>query len=147
LATSVESSPVDAGGPRLSGQTIVFPLGLIGCETWRSFVLESDPSGDPVLTLRCLDQPGIAFWVADPFTIVSDYDVPINDAEGMSIRLKDLSDALVLCILTVRPPPVGVTANLLGPLVINVRERLGRQIVLSESKYSVRQQVLAEGAW
>ena len=147
MATSVESSPIDGRGPRLAGQTIAFPLGLIGCEAWRSFVLEADPGGDPVLTLRCLDQPGIAFWVADPFTIVSDYEVTINDAEGMSIRLKDLSDALVLCILTVRPPPVGVTANLLGPLVINVRERLGRQIVLSESKYSVRQQVLPEGAW
>jgi flagellar assembly factor FliW len=129
-----------------AGEVIAFPQGLIGCEKWRHFVLEANPPGDPILTLRCLDQPGIAFWVTDPFSIVSDYEVQISDAEGMSIGLKDLSDALVLCILTVRPPPMGVTANLLGPLVINVRERLGRQLVLSDSKYSVRHQVRPEGA-
>jgi flagellar assembly factor FliW len=41
-------------------------------------------------------------------------------------------------VLTVRTDPVGVTANLLGPLVINDRTGHGRQLVLATSEYSAR---------
>jgi flagellar assembly factor FliW len=45
--------------------------------------------------------------------------------------------------LTVRTDPAGVTANLLGPLVINNRTGRGRQLVLSTSDYSARHPVVA----
>ena len=35
----------------------------------------------------------------------------------------------------------GITANLLGPVVINVRSGQGRQVVLAESPYSTREPV------
>ena len=143
LVVSVEGTPTPGGSPPpLEGQVITFPQGLIGCDNWRRFTLDSDPNGGGILLLTCLDQPGIAFWVTDPFLIVSDYEVQISDGEALSIELQDLSDALVLCILTVRPQPAGVTANLMGPLVINLRGHLGRQLVLSDSRYTVRHPIV-----
>ena len=137
----VESAPARASLSSISGQVISFPEGLIGCENWCRFMVEADVSDDAVLLLRCLDQPGIQLWVTDPFEILSDYEISIGDDEARRIGLEDLSDAVVLCILTVRPPPIGVTANLVGPLVINVRKRLGLQLILADSSYSVRHPV------
>ena len=38
--------------------------------------------------------------------------------------------------------PPGVTANLLGPLVVNVRSGRGRQLVLASSEHAVRHPVV-----
>jgi flagellar assembly factor FliW len=46
----------------------------------------------------------------------------------------------IYCTLTVGGDGL-ITANLLGPLVINPRTRRGRQLVLTESGYSTRHPV------
>lgn len=134
----VESTPTNEDVSALSGRVITFPEGLIGCASWRHFRVESDGPDDAVLLLRCLDEPGVQLWAIDPFAIVPDYEVSIDEDSAQKIDLKDLSDGLVLCILTVRPPPIGVTANLAGPLIVNARQRLGLQLALADSPYPVR---------
>lgn len=105
-------------------------------------MLEPEAVGPAIQLLRCLDAPDVALYVADPFTIVPEYEFEVGDADGASLDLTDPSDALVLVVLTVRSDPESVTANLLGPLVVNVRTGRGRQLVLAESGYSVRHPVV-----
>ncbi len=119
-------------------RAILFEEGLVGCPTWRHFVLEPDAAGPAIQLLRCLDVEGVALYVADPFTIVPDYEFEIADADAEALELSDPRDALVLVVLTVHTQPPAVTANLLGPLVVNVRTGRGRQLVLGSSDYSVR---------
>lgn len=120
---------------------VVFDEGLIGCPDWRRFVLEPNAVGPTIQLLRCLDAPDVALYVTDPFTIEPDYEFEVGDADASAIGLADPGDALVLVILTVHADPPAVTANLLGPLVINVKSGRGRQLVLSSSDYSIRHPV------
>ena len=120
---------------------VTFEEGLIGCPGWRRFVLESETAGPAIHTLRCLDEPDVALYVCDPFTIVPDYEFEVGEGDATVLELKDPSEALVLVVLTVRTDPAGVTANLLGPLVINSRTGRGRQLVLASSEYSVQHAV------
>ena len=122
---------------------LTFEAGLIGCPDWRRFELETETAGPAIHTLRCLDAPDVALYVCDPFTIVPDYEFEVGEPDASALELKDPSDALVLVVLTVRTDPAGVTANLLGPLVINSRTGRGRQLVLAASEYSVRHAVAA----
>jgi flagellar assembly factor FliW len=46
-----------------------------------------------------------------------------------------------LCCLDVPTVELLITANLLGPLIVNPRTRQGRQVVLTESGYSTRHPV------
>jgi flagellar assembly factor FliW len=119
-----------------------FADGLVGCPSWQRFELESDAVGPAIHALRGLDED-VSLYVCDPFTIVPDYEFEVGDAEAAALELRDPSDALVLVVLTVRTDPAGVTANLLGPLVINNRTGRGRQLVLSTSDYSARHPVVA----
>lgn len=124
---------------------IVFGEGLIGCEDWKHFVLLQSDEPGPVALLQSLDDPDVGFLVASPDEIVDGYGFEASTAERQAIGLEALGDALVLCTLIVRQDPMVVTANLLGPLLINRANGLGVQLVLSGSEYSTHQ-VIASAA-
>ena len=125
------------GGTR----SLLFEEGLVGCPEWRRFAIELNVAGPVIHLLRCLDLEGVALYAADPFTIVPDYEFEIADPDAEALGLSDPKDALVLVVLTVHEDPPGVTANLLGPLVVNVTTGRARQLVLAASEYSARHPV------
>jgi len=130
-------------GPELSQRrALVFDEGLIGCPDWRHFTLEPDAAGPAIQLLRSLDEPEVALYVSDPFTILPEYEFEVGDTDSSLLELSDPGDALVLVILTARDDPASVTANLLGPLVVNIRTGRGRQLVLAESGYSAQHPIV-----
>ena len=122
---------------------IVFGDGLIGFPAWRRFALRPGPPSSPLRRLECLDEPSVCLTVVDPLCLDPGYRVAASKEDLLSLELEDPAQALVLCTLTVRGEPPAVTANLLGPLLINPRSRLGRQLVLADSGYSVRHPIAA----
>lgn len=124
------------------GATIYFPEGLVGCAEWRSFVLLAVSEDEPVQLLQSTEVPEIALLVTDPRLIEPDYVCPLSPADRAALRLADDDEPLLLCTLTLHREPASITANLLGPIVVNLREGLGRQIVLADTDYSARHLVL-----
>lgn len=129
------------------GPVILFREGLVGCASWRRFVLKEDPEGGPIKLLQCLDEPEVGLLIVDPCLIVADYEVDLSETDARQLELEESSEANIYCTLTVHQNPVRVTANLLGPLVVNTKAALGKQLVLASSNYSVHHPVaLAEDA-
>jgi flagellar assembly factor FliW len=63
----------------------------------------------------------------------------------MEWRQEDPKDIKVLVILTIPPGrPRDLTANLMAPLVINLRTRLGHQVVVDKAGYSTKHPVLVK---
>ena len=122
---------------------IVFAEGLVGCQDWKRFVFLDCEDPGPVGLLQCLDDPEVGFLVADPYEILDGYRLEVSNSEKEAIGLAEWDDAMVLCTLIVRQDPMEVTANLLGPLVINRANGRGVQVVLSGSEYSTRQLIAA----
>ena len=122
-----EQTPVDV--PELA-----FPAGLPGFEDLRRFALAHWGGPDsPYARLVSLERPGVAFLVAPPEAFFDDYDVEVRDDDAALLQLDDPADALVLVMITVGERADQATANLLGPLVVNTRARLGAQIVPPEA--------------
>jgi flagellar assembly factor FliW len=48
----------------------------------------------------------------------------------------------VYCIVTLRPDPRQVTANLKGPIFVNTRTMQGRQMILLDERYHTRHALL-----
>jgi flagellar assembly factor FliW len=140
MTESVRRADADPGAS--TARAISFPDGLIGCPNWHSFVLEPDAVGPAVQVLRCLDDTQVSIFVADPFTILPEYEFEIADEDAAGLDLQNPGEALVFVALTIQDDVEKVTANLLGPIVINVRTGLARQLVLAASNYSVRHPVL-----
>lgn len=123
--TSPDSEPAE----------LVFPVGLPGFESLRRFALARWGELDSAYSrLVALEAPSTAFLVAPPEEFFDDYDVVVEDDDAELLQLQDAEDALVLVVITVGERAEQATANLLGPLVINTRLRLGAQLVLPDER-------------
>jgi flagellar assembly factor FliW len=124
------------------GAVVHFPEGIPGFESCHDFVLIEDEGFSPFHWLQSLDEGGVAFVVVDPAVIYPDYHVQLGPADIAAIQLEDAAGALVRVILTINEDPEKTTANLQGPLLINVAENLGCQVLLTRSPYEPRYPVM-----
>jgi flagellar assembly factor FliW len=143
LATAQRpAAPLPAHPPTdAADHALVFADGLVGFPDWRRFVLMTAEDEElPVATLCCLDVPTVELMVTDPRLLLPEYDPRLSAEDRASIGLQPDVAPVVYCTLTLAADGL-ITANLLGPLIVNPRTRQGRQVVLTESGYSTRHPV------
>jgi flagellar assembly factor FliW len=113
------------------------PEGLLGFRSFTQYVLVPDPVVTGLSWLQSLTAPELAFGLVAPPLAVSDYQVELRQGDRAALELNDERNALVYVILN-RADGGGLTVNLQGPLVFNPIRHLGRQLVLTSSRYPVR---------
>lgn len=104
------------------------PLGLLGFEQFKRYELLSRPEEAPFLWLQVLDQPDLAFVVVSPTAVAPDYEPQISDEDVAFLDLRTPADALVFNIVTLRGQN-NATVNLKGPVLVNRRTLVGKQII------------------
>lgn len=117
---------------------IHFPRGLLGFPECRSFVLLPSER-DHVYWLQSVDYSALAFLLIDPFVFFPGYTVDLDTTDvGRRPAAPDDINVLAIVTLPQRPgePP---TANLQGPIVVDTRVAEGRQIVVPDSRYGIRE--------
>lgn len=134
-------------------RVIAFPKGLLGFPARTRFVLiESADQASAELAksdryfwwLQSVDQPGLAFVVTDPSLFVRGYSVPVHAEQLAALGVASLEEAQVFVI--VNKIDQTLTGNLQGPLVVNVRDRRGEQLVLSDRRFTTRVPLMDVGA-
>ncbi len=126
------------GAMRASDADIIrIPEGLIGFRSSTQYVLFRDPEVAGLSWLQCTGQPEVAFGLVAPPLAVDDYRIELRPGDKTALNLGELCDAQVYVILN-RGEGGLLTVNLQGPVVINPVMRLGRQIVLTSSRFAVR---------
>ena len=117
---------------------IQIPLGLLGFEGIKRFVLLSDPDEAPFSWLQVLDDPGLAFVVVSPLELLPDYQPDVSQDDASFLKIEAPEDALIYAIATLHEKGQA-TLNLKGPIVINRQTLVGKQVVLANAPaYSVR---------
>ena len=118
---------------------IQLPQGIIGFGTYKRAELLYLPDHLPFLWMKMFSATdSLHFIVIEPGGIVPGYEPEIFDEDAEQLGITDPSHAMILNIVTLRRQnPVEATVNLIGPLIINRRTRMGRQLVISNySRYS-----------
>ena len=115
---------------------ITFHEGILGFPQQHRYALIQTGEGSGFYWLQAVDTPELAFVVCDPRLFVADYQVPVKLEELQTIGLAEPQKAQVFVI--VNKVNDLLTGNFQGPLVINVENRHGAQLVLSDKRYSTR---------
>lgn len=118
---------------------LAFRTGLPGFPGPRRFALVRWGAADgPYSVMVDLDDPTTRFLVAPPFVFFPEYEIDVDDAIAAKVHLERAEDALILVIITLGKTAEDATANLLGPVIVNVATLEGTQAVLADSGYSTR---------
>jgi flagellar assembly factor FliW len=129
----------------LKPMEFILPAGLIGFPEANRLELIYNPEELPLMWLRSVDDPALNFLVVEPRGLLPDYAVEISDDDVAQLGLEDSDDTLILNIVNFRPERAEAsTVNLIGPIVVNRRTCVGRQIVIANyADYSARHALFA----
>jgi flagellar assembly factor FliW len=105
-----------------------FPLGLLGLCACREWVLIADAHHDALSWLQSVSRPDVAVAVVSPRRFVPDFQVRVARGDLTSLALARVEDAQVLVVLS-RDDRGQFTLNLKAPLVLNIAQRMGRQVI------------------
>lgn len=121
---------------------IHIPSGLLGLEHIKEYELVSSTTEEPFLWLQSAGVPDVAFLLISPFLVLSDYQPDISEDDAATLGLDPEGDAIVFNIVTLRADSEA-TVNLKGPIIINRRTKVAKQVVLNNAAaYSVRHPIV-----
>ena len=125
-------------------EMIMLPKGLIGFAELKKFILLDHDKDSPFKWLQSLDDGAIAFVLINPLLFKPDYSVEVNQSEVKELSLDREEDAVISVIITMPTNPQNMTANLKAPLIFNLQNRTGKQIILNKTEYTTRHNVMEE---
>jgi len=117
---------------------LFFEEGIPGFPHLQFFQLQQQEETGPFFLLTSIEDPNIEFGVIDPFAFFSDYEFTLSDPIKESLKITESTPVAVLNIITFRSNGE-VTVNLKAPLVMNMDNRMAKQVILTEENYQVRQ--------
>jgi flagellar assembly factor FliW len=126
------------------GVLLDFPDGLFGFPGLTRLRLLEPPDGYPLKFLQSEDRKEVSFLALDIAAVKPDYEVPLSPVEADALALEKPEDALVLTLVVIPDDLRQMMTNLAGPVVINARTKVGRQIALAGDQYPVRYPILRD---
>jgi len=123
-------------------QKIFFPDGLFGFEEVKNYFLLDSKEG-PFYWLQSAEYPDLAFVLIDPRVFKENYTLNLQDEDYKAIEAGE-GDVLDFTIVTVPEDPKKISANLMGPIIINRKSRKARQAISENDEYTVKHYIMEE---
>jgi flagellar assembly factor FliW len=122
-----------------------FSEGILAFENLRKFVIiDSQEEELPFKWLQSVDEGDISFIMIDPFLFKPDYEVELSDQVIEKLEIESEEDVAIYTLLVIPENVNEMTANLAGPIVINFKKKLGKQVVLEDKRYHTKHRVIAD---
>jgi flagellar assembly factor FliW len=118
---------------------IEFKDGIPGFENEKQFtVILNEDKDNPFHYLQSINNGELSFVIINPFEIFPEYDFEISDIAKNKLNIKNEKQVAVYTIVVIPEDIEKMTTNLQGPIVINVDERKGKQVILDDARYHAR---------
>jgi len=119
-------------------QIVTMPGGMPGFHTMKRFVIVEREEIWPFSCFQSLDDPELSFYIMNPALFMPDYRLDMPQAILEAGWEGDSSEDVKIYVIvnTSAGVPEKITANLIGPLVVNFRRHEADQMVLHNSSYS-----------
>lgn len=124
---------------------IHFPSGIIAFEDMkRFFIIEGGQDDLPFCWLQSAEDGNLSFVLLNPFLFKPDYELEIPDTVVKELEIEKEEDVAVFSIVVVPEDISKISANLLAPVIINIKRLKGKQIILNDKRYTVKHYILEE---
>lgn len=118
---------------------ILFEKGIPGFEDYKYFNVNVIKDNEKFYSIVSKEDDNIGFISISPFEVKKDYEIDLDDEFVNELDIKSEKDVLVLCLITLGKTLKDSTANLKAPIIINIRNNRGRQLILQDDKYKIKE--------
>jgi len=125
-------------------QVVVFPDGILGFDFVKEFAILDFTDKSPFKWMQSLTEQGLAFVIIRPQDFMLNYELVVSQGDIEAVGADEPGSLLVFAIVTIPSDPSDMTANLQGPIIINPKNRTGRQAISLSDKYRVKHRILDE---
>ena len=118
---------------------ILFEKGIPGFENYRYFNVNIVEGNKKIYNIVSKVDSNVGFISISPFDIKKDYEIDLDDQFIKELDIKNEKDVLVLCLITLGKSLKDSTANLKAPIIINIKNNRGKQLILQDDKYKIKE--------
>lgn len=127
------------GEQEITNQKLLsFPLGLPGFQEEKSFVLLDIPGNGVLQLLQSVQSPMLAFIVTNPHMFYKEYNFSLDTPTIDTLKINEEKDIVILSIMTIHEPFDQSTINLKAPIIMNAKEKIGKQVILNQNDYPLK---------
>ncbi|HBF6020955.1 TPA: flagellar assembly protein FliW [Clostridioides difficile] len=116
---------------------VTLKKGILGFEDLKEYELLDIENEDILKEFNSTEEDCIGFIVVSPFEIIKEYEIVLSQEIIEKLEVKSPNDIILLNIITVGQTLEESTVNMKAPIVINVRNNCGMQIILQDEEYSI----------
>lgn len=125
-------------------EILVFPEGMLGFSKLHEYVLIEQAEEPLFLWLQSMKKPSVAFPLLEPQIFELKYQVELEDEDKQTLQAANNTPLKAYCIITIPSDPSKMTANLKAPIVVNLKDRLAKQVILHKKDYPIRKSIYLE---
>ena len=133
------------GEIEINDETIInFPTGILGFPNFKKYALIDVDENSPLKWLHSVEEPSLAFVVTDPNLFKPDYSIDAWKRDLEDIDVTNAEEVIVLVLVTVPSEPSKMTANLKGPVLINTKNNMAKQLIVDNPEFDIKYRLLPD---
>jgi flagellar assembly factor FliW len=118
---------------------ILFEKGIPGFEEYKTFVINDIEGNEKLKMITSTEDSNVGFVAISPFEVKKDYEIDLNDEIINILKIQHPEDVLLLNIITIGKTLKTSTVNLKAPVIINIKNNKGKQLILQDDKYQIKE--------
>jgi flagellar assembly factor FliW len=118
-----------------------FPEGIPGLDWLRRFTLITSEDTKPFLWFQSVEGDDVALPVINPLLLFPDYSPWVPERILEELHIVNDDDVLMLSVVVIPRDVEKMTCNLCSPLIVNIQNNTGRQVILENSQYNLREPI------
>ncbi|NFT16183.1 flagellar assembly protein FliW [Clostridium botulinum] len=123
---------------------ITFKKGILGFENLKEYILVDLKECEPFKLLQSLEDEDVGLIVVSPFEFLKNYETKLNTEEIKRLEIRSEEEVTLVTTVTLNSDSKKITTNLKAPLIINISNNLGEQIILDNSDYKIKHLLIEE---
>lgn len=123
---------------------INFNHGIPGFENTRRYIILKQSADSPFFIMQSTENPQLAFILLELERVAPGYAIDLSDDIVNELKLAQPQDAVAYAVVVLPEELSQATVNLAAPIIINVKEKQGKQIILNHPVYSMKHPLFAK---
>jgi flagellar assembly factor FliW len=126
-------------------QLITFPQGIPGFpDSSRYMLMSESPDEETFFWLQSVDEGDVAFTLMDVYKVLPEYDPHVDMEELDDLGNFDNKELAIYNIVVIPEYVRHMRVNLRAPIVMNMEEGLGKQVICTNEDYPIRYMIFEE---